>query len=141
MLRCRCPVVAAGVYIGGTTPSTRAEQPPPLTNRSSALPKDQLTEADIVDYRITFCDAGRTGRTIRAAYVTSEDKHPDMLVFKDAEHRTVYMVSRQRTLEVERLEPERGGERKPASEQVAGGGFVPTSEAMERAGIKPEDFR
>lgn len=102
------------------------------------MPKDQLTEADMADYRVTYRSAYRagpnSGRTIRAAYVTSEDRHPDMLVFKDSEHRTVYMVNRAELLEVERLgQSEHVEDRKAVSEQVAGpisGGFVPASQVM-----------
>ena len=62
-------------------------------------------EADMADYRITFRNPGLIARMILAAYVAPDEKHPDMLVLKDSQHRTVYMVSREELLEVQRLEP------------------------------------
>jgi len=100
------------------------------------MPKDQLTDADMAEHRITFRNAGRNAKTIRAAYIAPDEKHPDMLVFKDSEHRTVYMVSREETLDVERLEPEHVAE-KQIAESVAAQrqrierGFQPTSRVME----------
>lgn len=87
----------------------------------------ELTDADMADHRITFRDSVRNSRTIRAAYIAPDEKHPDMLVFKDARHRTVYMVNRNEALEVERLEPEHVAEK-----TVTERGFRPTSQVMEQ---------
>jgi hypothetical protein len=61
-----------------------------------------LTDADMADHCIRFRDSGDT--TVSAAYVTTEEKHPDMLAFKDHLNRTVLLVSRVDVLTVERLE-------------------------------------
>ncbi len=94
-----------------------------------------LTEADMADHRVIYQDAGKGTRTIRAAYITTEDKHPDMLAFKDHRNRTVLLVSRESVLAVERLDPDAAEVRT----EIAEGGFEPTSQAMRRAGIRPED--
>jgi hypothetical protein len=95
------------------------------------MSKDQLTGAVMAEHRIAFRNAGREAKTIRAAYIAPDEKHPDMLVFKDSEHRTVYMVSRDETLEVERLERgEHVGEKKTLAEIA--GGYQPTSRVMDR---------
>ncbi len=91
------------------------------------MPKDQLTDADMAEHRITFRRPGLNARSIRAAYIAPDEKHPDMLVFKDSEHRTVYMVSRDETLEVERLDR---GEH-AAGKEITERGFQPTSRVME----------
>jgi hypothetical protein len=137
------PEVVDGHYIGDTTPSVRVTPPPSPPRSIPTMTKDQLTDADMADHRIAFRRPGLVPKTIRAAYVMSEDKHPDMLVFKDSEHRTVYMVSRDETLEVERLERSELEARVTITECADGRRtpFVPTSEALQRAGIKPEDFR
>lgn len=80
----------------------------------------ELTEAD---HCVTFHVPGREPRIIRAAYVTTEDKHPDMLAFHDHEHRTVALVNREAVLHVERLE-QQGAD--------AAKGFQPTSQVMEQ---------
>lgn len=64
---------------------------------------NNLTEADEAKYLITYRTPGDY-RGITAAYVTTEDKHPDMLAFKDHKNRTVLLVSREAVLAVERLE-------------------------------------
>lgn len=68
--------------------------------------------------------------TIRAAYVTTEDKQlPGMLVFKDRNHQVVAILSKDAVLAVERVEEK--GEDRPAP------GFQTTTQVMEQAGIKP----
>lgn len=96
---------------------------------------NSLTEADMADHRVIYQDPCKGTRNIRAAYITTEDKHPDMLAFKDHRNRTVLLVSRESVLAVERLEPECDEARTEISE----GGFETTSQAMRRAGIEPED--
>lgn len=92
------------------------------------MPKDQLTDADMAEHRITFRRPEILAKTVCAAYVTTEDKHPDMLAFKDSEHRTVYMVSRSETLDVERLER---SEVLDELKKKITEGFLPTSRVME----------
>ena len=109
------------------------------------MSKDQLTAADMAEHRVTLRNPGPRGsRTVRAAYIASDAGHPDMLIFKDSEHRVVYMVSRSEILDVERTER---GETVPGVKVEIteyGDGrrtpFAPTSEAMRAAGIKPEDL-
>jgi hypothetical protein len=69
---------------------------------------NNLTEADETEHRITFREAGKADKKICAAYVTTEDKHPDMLAFKDHRNRTVLLVSRESVLAVERVEQQGG---------------------------------
>jgi hypothetical protein len=80
---------------------------------------NNLTEADETEHRITFREAGKADKKICAAYVTTEDKHPDMLAFKDHRNRTVLLVSRESVLAVERVEQQGGcadsGPKLPAS--------------------------
>lgn len=99
----------------------------------------ELTEADMAEHRITFRRPGITAKTIRAAYIAADEKHPDMVVFKDAEHRTVYMVSRSETLEVERLERSEPEVRVTITECADNRRtpFVPTSEAIRHYGPGP----
>jgi hypothetical protein len=64
----------------------------------------ELTDADMADFQVTSY-AGRDKmdvRTIRAAYVTSDEKLPNMLAFKDHRHRVVALVSVTSVLAVER---------------------------------------
>jgi hypothetical protein len=63
---------------------------------------NNLSEADEAEHRITFREGREQVKKVRAAYVTTEDKHPDMLAFKDHENRTVLLVSRELVLSVER---------------------------------------
>lgn len=93
-----------------------------------------LTEADMAEHRITYRDPGKGTKVVCAAYVTTEDKHPDMLAFKDHRNRTVLLVSRESVLAVERTGPEDSGHREIAE------GFEPTSQAMKRAGIRPGEM-
>ncbi len=87
------------------------------------MPKDQLTDADMAEHRVAFRRPGLGTKTVRAAYIAADEKHPDMLVFKDADHRTVYMVSRDETLEVERLE-------RSEHAAITEHGFKPTSQVV-----------
>jgi hypothetical protein len=77
-----------------------------------------LTEADLADHRVRF-DSGNTAIT-RAAYVTTEEKHPDMLAFKDHLNRTVLLVRREAVLTVERLEPEHVAAKAPGTTESSG---------------------
>jgi hypothetical protein len=95
------------------------------------MPKEQLTDADMAEHRIAFRRPGLGTKAIRAAYIAADEKHPDMLVFKDAEHRTVYMVSRDETLDVERFE--RSEHVTPAEKEIFEGGFKPTSQVARDA--------
>lgn len=64
----------------------------------------ELTEASMADYVIVGrASGGIPDRTIRAAYVTGEDRLPGCLVFKDHEHRIVALVIQDAVLSVERL--------------------------------------
>lgn len=96
-----------------------------------------LAGADEAEHRITYRNPGNGGvGQIRAAYVTTEDKHPDMLAFKDHRNRTVLLVSRESVLTVERLEQEGPEDRKAIAED----GFETTSQIMRRAGINPQEM-
>jgi hypothetical protein len=97
---------------------------------------NNLTEADEAEHYITYQNSTNSPRTVRAAYVTTEDKHPDMLAFKDHRNRTVLLVSRESVLAVERLDPEGSDVRTP----IAEGGFETTSQTMRRAGINPQEM-
>lgn len=95
----------------------------------------ELTAADEAEHRISY-KSPQDPQVIRAAYVTTEDKHPDMLAFKDHRNRTVFLVSREDVLAVERLEPEGPDDRKTIAED----GFETTSQVMRRAGINPQEM-
>lgn len=86
-----------------------------------------LTAADETEHRIIFREAGQADRKVCAAYVTTEDKHPDMLAFKDHRNRTVLLVSREPVLAVERVEQQGGcaDSGSPVTSQGAAG--VPSS--------------
>ena len=71
----------------------------------------ELTDADMVDHVINFRRPGYAAKTIRAAYIAADEKHPDMVIFKDHEHRVVYMVSRSEALDIERAQSEHVTER------------------------------
>jgi hypothetical protein len=94
------------------------------------MPKE-LTDADMAEHRIAFRPPGRVARTVVAAYIATDSADPGMLVFKDAAHRVVYMVSREETLEVERIE--RGETAGDAERKLLEGGFLTTSQVLGRA--------
>lgn len=64
-----------------------------------------LTDAEMADHHVTYDNTTNGPLVIYAAYVTTEDKHPDMLAFKDCEHRTITLVKRDRVVAVERIVP------------------------------------
>lgn len=89
----------------------------------------ELTDAD---HRVRFHHSHVASglvpaqETIRAAYVTTEDKQlPGMLVFKDRNHQVVAILSKDAVLAVDRLEPEHA-----AAKEISEGGFQPTSQVM-----------
>ena len=87
----------------------------------------ELTQADMADYQVTSY-AGRDKmdvRTIRAAYVTSDEKLPNMLAFKDHRHRVVAIISVTSVLAVERQDAPEEEMPKTIAE-----GFRPTSQLM-----------
>lgn len=83
------------------------------------MPKE-LTEADLVNFKVTYRDHGRPDRKVRAAYVTTDQALPYMLAFKDHEHRTVTLIYSDEVLSVDRQD---GGE--PS-------GFRTTTQVMEQ---------
>lgn len=92
------------------------------------MPK--LTEASLAAHRITFHNTDIRPKTIRAMYVTEDEKTPDMLAFKDHEHQVVALVNKHAVLTIERDDQQAG---------ATGSGFLTTSQVMERAGMNPED--
>jgi hypothetical protein len=60
--------------------------------------------------------------------VTTDDKTPCHLAFKDNEHRTVYLAHRDEVLTAERL-----GDEHVAEEKTLTGTFRSTSQVMEQA--------
>ena len=65
------------------------------------MPKE-LSESDLADFKVTFRDSGRQDKTVRAAYVTTDQALPYMLAFKDHEHRTVTLICQDEVLSVDR---------------------------------------
>jgi hypothetical protein len=89
----------------------------------------ELTQADMADYQVTSY-AGRDKmdvRIIRAAYVTSDDKLPNMLAFKDHRHRVVAIISVTSVLAVERQDAAEEEMPKAIAE-----GFRTTTQVMEQ---------
>jgi hypothetical protein len=86
----------------------------------------ELTEADLADYRITWHQTGKAPTTIRAAYIAGDKDQGPLIAFKDHEHRTVALVSRDAVLLIERQDD---GD---AQSERKGSGFRPTSEIMDR---------
>lgn len=90
------------------------------------MPKD-LTAADQVDFLVTYKDRSRPAVTVHAAYVATDNQHPDMLAFKDHEHHIVRLVARDLVAEVERQDP--------PPQQPAG--FRPTTQILEARDRRP----
>jgi len=75
------------------------------------VPKDPLSEADLTDFRITFLPGVPLApKTVRAAYITTEDKHPDSFAFHDHQHKAVTLIRREHVLHVDRLGNEATGQ-------------------------------
>jgi hypothetical protein len=66
--------------------------------------KQPLTSDDMVPHRVTYSLPDIPSKTISAAYMTTEDRHPDMIAFHDYEHKTVALVRRDTVLHVERVQ-------------------------------------
>jgi hypothetical protein len=93
----------------------------------------ELNEADMADYLITgYGSGGIPDRKIRAAYVTGDDTLPRTFVFKNHKHQVVALVNQDAVLTVERLDGTGQTGRAPS-------GFQPTTQVMEKAGIRPGD--
>jgi hypothetical protein len=76
-------------------------------------------------------------RTVRAAYVTTDDDKPGWTLFKDRQHKIVFMVQTAVAATIERFE-----ETDPAV--ADGGGFKPTSQVtagldMSAAAVCPDE--
>lgn len=74
--------------------------------------------------------------TVRAAYVTTDDDKPGWTLFKDRNHKVVFMVNTAAAASIERLEETGSGEQ--------GGGFQPTSQVtagldMSAAAVCPDE--